>query len=176
MRRLRSHELDAASRRSVLMLLVARCPRFGLVLPIGWLLAYFAVWFPASGFAQPAVPHIGYIYPAGGRQGTKFEITIGGQFLDGVTNVYVSGGGVQTCIVEHEKPLTPKQAGDLRDQMKALQAKRQNAAAVRGKPEARANPTNVFTAGDREMLMEIRKKLATFIRPGQSCDRQEGGH
>ena len=40
--------------------------------------------------AQPP-PHIGYVYPAGGRQGTSFAVTLGGQSLDGVTNVFVSG-------------------------------------------------------------------------------------
>jgi hypothetical protein len=33
---------------------------------------------------QPLIPHIGYVYPAGGRVGTKFEVTVGGQSLDGV--------------------------------------------------------------------------------------------
>ena len=35
--------------------------------------------------AQQQAPHIGYVYPAGGRQGTTFQVTVGGQFLDGVT-------------------------------------------------------------------------------------------
>src|ERR1035438_3927613 len=34
--------------------------------------------------AQQQIPHAGYAYPAGGRQGITFEITVGGQFLDGV--------------------------------------------------------------------------------------------
>ena len=38
---------------------------------------------------------IGYVYPAGGRQGATFQVAVGGQFLDGVTNAYVSGAGVR---------------------------------------------------------------------------------
>jgi len=113
--------------------------------------------------AQPAPPHIGYIYPAGGRQGTKFEVAIGGQFLDSATNAFVSGNGVRAIVIDHVKPLTPKQAKDLREEMIALQEKRQNSAAD-GKRAGGMDSTNVFTAGDRSLLLEIRKKLSTFIR------------
>ena len=113
--------------------------------------------------AQPAPPHIGYIYPAGGRQGTKFEVAIGGQFLDSATNAFVSGNGIRAIVIDHVKPLTPKQAKDLREEMIALQEKRQNSAAD-GKRAGGMDSTNVFTAGDRSLLLEIRKKLSTFIR------------
>jgi hypothetical protein len=39
-------------------------------------------------------PRIGYAYPAGGQQGTTFTVTIGGQYLNGVTEGIVSGRGV----------------------------------------------------------------------------------
>ena len=44
--------------------------------------------------------------PAGGRQGTTFQVTIGGQYLDGATNAFVSGGGVRASVVEFVKPIT----------------------------------------------------------------------
>ena len=42
---------------------------------------------PRRRLAQQAAasePRIGYVYPAGGQQGTTFEVTVGGQFLDGI--------------------------------------------------------------------------------------------
>ena len=93
------------------------------------------------------MPHAGYVYPAGGRQGTTFEVTVGGQFLDGVKSAIVSGPGVQATIVEHFKPLTPAQATQLRDQAKELLAKKPNP-----------------TAADRQKIAEIRAKLAGFVR------------
>jgi hypothetical protein len=30
-------------------------------------------------------PRIGYVYPAGGRQGDTFQVKIGGRYLDGVS-------------------------------------------------------------------------------------------
>ena len=51
----------------------------------------------ATAFAQTAStqPQIGYIYPAGAQQGADVVIAVGGQFLRGPTDVYISGKGVQ---------------------------------------------------------------------------------
>jgi hypothetical protein len=92
------------------------------------------------------MPHAGYVYPAGGRQGTTFEITVGGQFLDGVKSALVSGAGVEATVVDHFKPLTPAQAAQLRDQAKELSEK--------------PSPT----AEDRQKIAEIRAKLLAFVR------------
>jgi hypothetical protein len=66
-------------------------------------------------------PDIGYVYPAGGRQGATFEVAIAGRYLDGVSGVVVSGGGVQATVIEHVKPLNGKEINLLRDRLKELQ-------------------------------------------------------
>ncbi|HTS63028.1 MAG TPA: PPC domain-containing protein [Candidatus Acidoferrales bacterium] len=96
-------------------------------------------------------PHAGYVYPAGGRQGSTFEVTTGGQALNGVNNVYLSGPGVRVRIVEYERPMTPAQANTLREQAQELNKKRL------------ANPA-AFPAEDMQKLLEIRDKLAKFVR------------
>lgn len=55
-----------------------------------------------SGLAVWAVeaPHIQYAFPAGGQQGTGFEVEIGGQFLQGSTNILVNGEGVKVEVVQ----------------------------------------------------------------------------
>jgi len=50
-------------------------------------------------------PHIGYLYPGGGQQGTVIQISAGGQYLNGATDVYVSGQGVRGSVVKYIKPL-----------------------------------------------------------------------
>jgi hypothetical protein len=104
-----------------------------------------ALLLPAPGALAQRNPHIGYIYPAGGRQDTTLQITVGGQYLDGVSRAYVSGDGVGATVVEHVKPLTPKQANELRGKLRELQKKK-------GDPEA------------AKEIAELRKKLATFSR------------
>ncbi|TAN38395.1 MAG: hypothetical protein EPN23_02340 [Verrucomicrobia bacterium] len=83
-----------------------------------------ALLFPGSAGAQQSAPHIGYVYPAGGRQGTTFEVVIGGQFLIGITNVFISGGGVQATLTDFVRPITQKELNDLRIQLDELMARR----------------------------------------------------
>ena len=98
-----------------------------------WLATCIAV-APAARAQQPKfarkTPHIGYIYPAGGRQGTTFTVAVGGQFLDGVTDPLVSGEGVQATVVKHTKPLTQRQMNQLREKLepawKKLRASKTN--------------------------------------------------
>lgn len=59
----------------------------------------------AWGQANQREPHIGYVYPAGGKQGTTFRVTVGGQFLRGASGVYVTGEGVHASVLEHYPPL-----------------------------------------------------------------------
>jgi hypothetical protein len=95
--------------------------------------------------AQPT-PHAGYVYPAGGRQGTTFEVVVGGQFLDGVKSVVFSGAGLEASVLEYFKPLTPGQATQLRDKLKELRDK------------------ETKTPADKEKIEEIRTKLEGFVR------------
>ncbi|MEE9368204.1 MAG: hypothetical protein V3V05_04995 [Pontiella sp.] len=46
-------------------------------------------------------PHIQYGFPAGGQLGSSFRVEIGGQFLNGSTNVFISGEGVKVEILKY---------------------------------------------------------------------------
>jgi hypothetical protein len=102
--------------------------------------------------AQQNAPHIAYVYPAGGRQGTTFQITVGGQFLGAVSNVYISGTGIRATVVEYNRPMNQKEFNDLRDQLKKLQDKWQ---ATRKSQSA----TNIWTTADAQMFAAIRNKI-----------------
>jgi hypothetical protein len=107
---------------------------------------------------QPLIPHIGFIYPAGGRQGASLEITIGGQNLTGANQVYITGSGVQVSVSKYTKQLTPGQAANLRDQLKTLTEKR----AAANKPPADGVKPPPFTAADAKTAMDIQAQLAEF--------------
>lgn len=57
-------------------------------------------------FAEAAKndPSIGCVYPAGGKQGTTFEVTLSGSDLEEATHVYFSGTGVQAKVIEQNPP------------------------------------------------------------------------
>ena len=81
----------------------------------------------AFGQADERSPHIGYIYPSGGKQGTTFQVMVGGQFLRGASNAYVSGEGVQATVIRHYPPLRVFEKGQreaLRDKLRELVARR----------------------------------------------------
>jgi len=122
-------------------------------------LSFLCILFTAASLPaqQQNTPRIGFVYPAGGRQGSTVEITLGGQYLDGVSKAYVSGTGVTASIVEHVKPLNPRDFQLLQDKQRELLEKR---AASRGTSATR--PT--WTAEDEKALAEVRAKLATFVR------------
>jgi hypothetical protein len=119
----------------------------------GWATLAAGLW---TGQAQ-VNPRIGYVHPAGGQQGATFQVTLGGQFLDGATNVYVSGAGVQATVLEHTKPLTQRQLNDLREKLRELQEKRRLAS-------TNAAPGTNWTAVDERTVAEIRGKLAKAPR------------
>ena len=58
----------------------------------------------AWGQAASRDPHVGYLYPAGGQQGTTVEILAGGQLLRGASTVYISGEGVRASVVRYFPP------------------------------------------------------------------------
>jgi hypothetical protein len=104
-----------------------------------------------AAFAQPG-PHLAYVYPAGGKIGSTFQITVGGQSLLTASNAYVTGPGISATILEASRPMNQKDFNDLRDRLKVLQEKFQ---ATR-KGDA---GTNVWTRADAAEREQIRGKI-----------------
>ena len=106
-------------------------------------------------------PRIGYVYPAGGRQGATAQITVGGQYLGAVSNVYLSGSGIQAAVVEYNRPMNQKEFNDLREEMRVLQEKRNRSFRNNRRADGgAAASTNVWTTVDEKRLTEIREKIA----------------
>jgi hypothetical protein len=99
----------------------------------------------ASAQTPQVSPHAGYVYPAGGRQGTEFEVTVGGRFLDGASGAYFSGAGVRATVISHVKPSTPIELNQLREKLKELMARRP------------------ATAEDQKAAAEVRDKIAALV-------------
>jgi len=64
--------------------------------------------FAATALAEQDAPHINYIYPAGGQQGTSFKVTVGGQGILDARLVRITGKGVSAEILDVNKPPKPK--------------------------------------------------------------------
>jgi len=101
--------------------------------------------------AQP-VPHLAYVYPAGGKAGTSFQITVGGQSLQTVSNAFITGPGITAVVLDRRRPMNQNDFNALRDRLKVLQDKFQ---ATR---KATAG-TNVWTTADATEREQIRAKI-----------------
>ncbi len=73
-----------------------------------------------AGMAAADSPHIGYVYPAGGRQGTTFEVTVGGQFLRGTRAGLVSGDGVKVRVGRYATPLSDNSMKAAQDKLREV--------------------------------------------------------
>ena len=83
---------------------------------LAWILALAAL--PA---VAQNVPHLAYVLPAGGWQGATVQVTLGGQFLPNVTDVFISGSGLESKVANYIRPMNANQATELRDRMQELQ-------------------------------------------------------
>lgn len=124
-------------------------PVAGLLL----LLALAGTTMPgARAQAQRPGPNLGYVYPAGGQQGTTFTLAVGGQNLNGVTAAAFSTPAAIAKVTGFERPLTQKEINDLREKLQQLTDKRTAAKKEGGTP---------FTTEDEKETTEIRRALAT---------------
>ena len=96
--------------------------------------------------AQPFPPNVGYVYPAGGRRGETVRVKVGGQYLRGVQEAFISGEGVQATFVENVKTINQKEFNELREKVGELMKQRPMSADV------------------REQIAGIRKQMMTFDR------------
>ena len=73
-------------------------------------------------------PHIGYVYTAGGRQGTTFLVTVGGQFPSGITNftVVMDGNLALAKVVGYDRPLKPMEQQAMKEELNRFQEKRKS--------------------------------------------------
>jgi hypothetical protein len=87
--------------------------------------------------AQQNAPHIGYVYPAGGRQGETIEIEVGGQFLNDNSTAHISGNGIQAKVLDIARPLPAAEMTALRDKLQELQKKDKESATLKEIDEIR---------------------------------------
>jgi hypothetical protein len=113
----------------------------------------FVLLGAVSAFAQQGGPHLAYVYPAGGKAGSTFQITVGGQFLQTVSNAFITGPGITATVLDHHRPMNQKEFNDLRDRLKTLQEKWQ--ANRRGNP----GTNGIWSAADAKEREQIREKI-----------------
>jgi len=122
-------------------------------LPILGLTALLAM--PSSARGQ-ATPYIGFVYPAGGQQGTTVQVRLGGQRLAGTHDAIVSGEGVTAKLVEFRRKLGNQEISLMREQLRELRPR--TARKGRGK-----NRGKVLNATERKIVERIQMRVAEWV-------------
>ncbi len=97
-------------------------------------------------------PYLGYAYPAGGQQGSTVQVKLGGQYLDDVDQVLVTGEGVTARITEYYRKIGPQEITLLREQLKEL----------KGNPKDKNKKVEQDPAA-KEMIAKIEKRLSEYV-------------
>lgn len=128
------------ARVSLRRLLPTKIPALAVILAIA-----------SSARAQNS-PHLGYVYPAGGRQRATFSVVMGGEYFFSATNfaVVLDGELARAKIVSYERPLNPKEQQALKEELNQFQEKRKNGERL--------------TAAEFTRLEEIKRTLTRFGR------------
>lgn len=105
----------------------------------------------SAGYA--ADPYIGFVYPAGGQRGTTFQVTLGGQYLNGTEKVLVTGEGVSARIIEYNRKIGPQTQRLLQDQ----------------REELRYIPEDKRTDKEQLMLKRLDKIIGEYVQQ-PACD------
>lgn len=105
------------------------------------LFACFAALLAQYLLAQqaPPTPHLGYAYPAGGKQGEVVDVTVGGQTLKDPTAAYITGTGIQVAVGAYARPMNQKEFTDIRDKLTEAAKDLRGPGALRVLPQ----PSNV---------------------------------
>ncbi len=115
-------------------------------------LLFLLLLMPAARGQQSISPHLAYVYPAGGRQGSTFQVTVGGQYLGAVSNAFFSDNGIRAVVVDYNRPMQQNEFNDLRQQLMALQQKFRNS-------RYDNTGTNAWTAADGQKIVEIISRI-----------------
>lgn len=82
-----------------------------------------AILVAAASSVRAQSQYIGFVYPAGGQQGTTFPIRLGGQGLINASDLVVTGEGVSVRLVDYYRVMNNEEFGLLRRQLDELQKK-----------------------------------------------------
>ena len=129
---------------------------------------------------RSAIPHIGYLLPAGAQQGARLEVLAWGQSLRGAKSVHVSGTGVTARVVKEYRPvinLQPEQRAELMQKIGQVRDKRLQEMVQLGKitpamKEMITRAINTNVSKRQVARKEEPKKPEATVTPGNAAQKK----
>lgn len=106
-------------------------------------------------------PNLGYLFPAGGQRGTVVEVLAGGQRLQGVKEVWVSGKGVKVEVIKHYRTARNIN-GDQRRLLTKMIKDREDALTGKAKKSKKGTPKEEVKKGAEK---EDKKPMPPIVLP-----------
>lgn len=122
---------------------------------------------------QSRDPEISYAYPPGAKAGSSITMTVGGQNLEGMTEGFVSGDGVQARIIKFTKPLPQKRVNEFRDVI--AEHKKQAAEAMQTMEAAQMEPADASKKNSKKPNAPKRNKepdIAPILQEAGATDEE----
>ena len=113
--------------------------------------------------AQTNNPQVGYVYPAGGKQGTTVTVIVGGRQLLNVDQVLFSGAGLTARVMRIDRPMTNEERMKFRDELAELRHPT-NAPAASPAPVPGAAPTPAPPAKPVIAPKDVPARIAELMR------------
>jgi hypothetical protein len=117
-------------------------------------------------------PYVGFVYPAGGQQGTTFQVRLGGQGLDGVNDVLVTGRGVTARLVEYHRRLNNQELQLLKEQLKELKQTNSAIAPMMSPsmmPDIIDEKLSEGVSGKEGLIARIENRIGEFVQTPASA-------
>jgi hypothetical protein len=114
------------------------------------------------------LPHIGYVYPAGGRPGETVTVTIGGQYIKETDRIVISGRTMESEILEYTYEVDQKKNNNLRNMKEKIEAAMTNDLDEVTRSQMQYQLDQI--AGEMDMAMMMRKEMRK--NPGEAKKKQ----
>ncbi len=114
------------------------------------------------------VPHVGFVYPAGGTPGTKLTVTIGGQYLRDFSGIHLSGIPVESRMTDYLRIYDRKEANRVKRGKEVIEAKMADETNEARKQQMQRQIERL----DQEMAMVMETVREDKMNPAMAAKKQ----
>lgn len=123
---------------------------------------------PAATLPAAVVPHVGFVYPAGGTTGSTVTVTIGGQYLKDFSGLHLSGIPVEARLTDYLRIYDQKEGNAVRRRKEVLEAKM--AEETNGLRKQQMQRQAELLGQEMDMVMENRRE--DKMNPAMAAKKQ----
>jgi hypothetical protein len=107
-------------------------------------------------------PYLGFAYPAGGQQGTTFQVRLGGQALDDFDRVLITGEGVTVKVVDFYRKLGPQEMTLISEQIRKLKPTARRGARAKERPREKVEGVKLDEV-QQKIVDRIEARMAEYV-------------